>query len=227
MALRFYSYQGIFRLLVYGCFALAAHGYLHAELIWTRQQHSETLPPGAEEAEISFAFKNTGRVPVKITEIHTSCGCTQAKADQTGYAPGAEGRVTVTFQARGSLGPQSANLAVTTDETDREPYLLSLNLTFNDWVTLTPRLLRWAQGGPSAVQRVRIEPAPGVDLALVQASSSHPAFSVRIVPAGPAQPASLEITPRITTEAASGVITLTLRPAGREEITRKLYVQIR
>ncbi len=200
---------------------------LSAELTWRQPVHTETLAPGVDSAEVRFAFKNTGTTTIKISELSSSCGCTTARSDLKSVAPGAEGVVTVNFQARGSLGLRTGTVTVATDEPDREPYPLTLNLTFTDWVSLTPRLVRWTLNTAPTPQRVLIHPPAAASVELLRVSSANPVFAVRLIAAEGTEPAAIEITPRDTTAATRAVITLTLRPAGQTEINRTLYAQIR
>ncbi len=209
--------------------ALAALAPLtaYAELSWTQPVHTQTLAPGIDAAEVRFAFKNTGKDTVKITGLHSSCGCTTARTEPESYAPGAEGVVTVNYVARGSLGLQTGTVTVTTDEPGREPYPLSINLTFTDWVSLTPRLLRWTLQSAPAPQRVQIQIPADVTLELLSVSSDSPAFSARLIAAEGQKPAAIEITPNDTATTARAVLTLTFRPPGQTTISRNVYARIR
>jgi len=51
-----------------------------------------------------FAFKNEGTVPLKVSRVATSCGCTAALVSQKEIAPGKEGRIKVSFDSRGYSG---------------------------------------------------------------------------------------------------------------------------
>ena len=145
-----------------------------AALSWNQPVHTQTLAPGIDAAEVRFAFKNTGKDTVKITGLNSSCGCTTAQTEPKNYAPGTKGVVTVNYHSRGSLGLQTGTVTVTTDEPGREPYPLSLNLTFTDWVSLTPRLLRWTLQSAPAPQRVQIQMPADVALELLSVSTDYP-----------------------------------------------------
>lgn len=198
-----------------------------AELEWTQPVHTQTLAPGIDAAEVRFAFKNTGKDTIKITGLHSSCGCTTAQTGPKQYPPGTDGVVTVNYVSRGSLGLQTGTVTVTTDEPGREPYTLSINLTFTDWVSLTPRLLRWTLQSAPAPQRVQIQIPADVSLELLSVSSDSPAFSASLIAAEGRKPAAVEITPQNTASSARAVITLTVRPPGQIAISRTVYAQIR
>ncbi len=48
---------------------------------------------------IEFEFKNTGEVPVIITSVQASCGCTSTNYSKTPIAPGESTKITAVFNA--------------------------------------------------------------------------------------------------------------------------------
>ena len=48
-----------------------------------------------------FVYKNTGRVPLVIQKIETSCGCTRATFSKKPLAPGATDSIRVTYDGNG------------------------------------------------------------------------------------------------------------------------------
>ncbi len=67
----------------------------------------ETVPgKNAVEARFVFSFTNGLAEPVVIHKIHTSCGCTVAKAARTPWPipPGANGHIDVIMDLRGRFG---------------------------------------------------------------------------------------------------------------------------
>lgn len=61
------------------------------------------LPHGTT-VERAFAFTNTGLAPLQVTEVNASCGCTVAAYPEAPIAPGATERISVVFEADGSMG---------------------------------------------------------------------------------------------------------------------------
>jgi Protein of unknown function (DUF1573) len=54
--------------------------------------------------EHKFSFKNSGNIPLIISGVKPSCGCTVADYSKEPIAPGAEGFVKVTYNAA-NVGP--------------------------------------------------------------------------------------------------------------------------
>lgn len=50
-------------------------------------------------ATYEFTFTNTGEVPLVITSVQASCGCTVAKYTKDPISPGSKGFVTATYNA--------------------------------------------------------------------------------------------------------------------------------
>ncbi|WP_291723571.1 DUF1573 domain-containing protein [Bernardetia sp.] len=57
-----------------------------------------------EKVEHIFKFKNTGDVPLILTAVQPSCGCTASDYTKDPVAPGAEGTISLTFDSKGKPG---------------------------------------------------------------------------------------------------------------------------
>jgi hypothetical protein len=68
-------------------------------------------------ATIEFAFKNPGMIPLIITDVKSSCGCTVPEYSKEPIAPGGEGKIIVTYDAKVS-GYFSKTVTVSTNTTD-------------------------------------------------------------------------------------------------------------
>ncbi|MBL8990738.1 MAG: DUF1573 domain-containing protein [Phycisphaerae bacterium] len=64
-----------------------------------------------------FTFKNKSAKTVKILDVKASCGCTGVTADRT-IEPGANGKITVTFNPAGRNGREIKTVNVTLDDPD-------------------------------------------------------------------------------------------------------------
>jgi hypothetical protein len=60
-----------------------------------------------------FAFTNTGKTPLVITDAIASCGCTKPDWPKTPIAPGANGVIKVTFHSAGKSGLQDKMITIT------------------------------------------------------------------------------------------------------------------
>lgn len=71
-----------------------------------------TLKEG-DKAEHVFEFVNTGKKPITIQNVQTTCGCTSPAWSKEPVAPGKKGQVTVNY--RTSVGPINRQVTVITD----------------------------------------------------------------------------------------------------------------
>jgi hypothetical protein len=66
-----------------------------------------------------FTFKNEGTVPLLISNVQTTCGCTVPEWPRTPIAPGAESEIRATFDSSGKMGKQ--NKVITVNSNASEP----------------------------------------------------------------------------------------------------------
>ena len=59
-----------------------------------------------------FTFTNTGNQPLIITNIQTSCGCTQPEWPRNPIMPGAKGEIKVGFNSAGKSNRQDKKLPI-------------------------------------------------------------------------------------------------------------------
>lgn len=66
-----------------------------------------------------FKFKNEGSVPLLISNVQTTCGCTVPQWPKTPIAPGTESEIKATFNSAGKMGKQ--NKVITIHSNASEP----------------------------------------------------------------------------------------------------------
>jgi hypothetical protein len=59
-----------------------------------------------------FTFTNTGNQPLIITNVQTSCGCTQPEWPRNPIMPGAKGEIKVGFNSAGKSNRQEKKLPI-------------------------------------------------------------------------------------------------------------------
>ena len=65
-----------------------------------------------EVVTCSFHFTNTGKAPLLISEVTTSCGCTVGEYSKEPIAPGKTGIIKATYDSKGHHGFQNRYLTV-------------------------------------------------------------------------------------------------------------------
>lgn len=78
---------------------------------------------GADET-FTFEFKNTGKTPIIVSNVATSCGCTTAQKPEEPVKPGEKGVIVVKYDTK-RIGNFSKDITVTTN-VQEEPIVLQI-----------------------------------------------------------------------------------------------------
>ena len=65
------------------------------------------------EVDIAYKFRNAGKKPLIISNVHASCGCTIPEIPKEPFAPGEEGTIRARFTTQGHLGTNEKAIYVT------------------------------------------------------------------------------------------------------------------
>ncbi|HLP12182.1 MAG TPA: DUF1573 domain-containing protein [Flavobacteriales bacterium] len=71
-----------------------------------------------ESVTHEFAFSNTGKEPLIITNAQGSCGCTVPVWPKEPISPGKTGIIKVTFNSAGKMGAQDKTVTLTSNNKD-------------------------------------------------------------------------------------------------------------
>lgn len=74
-----------------------------------------------------FEFKNTGKTPVIITNVQTSCGCTAAEKPTEPIEPGKSSKIVVNYDTK-RVGPFTKTITVRTNSSET-PVVLTITGT--------------------------------------------------------------------------------------------------
>ena len=83
-----------------------------AAIKFDKEEHDFGSLLQGEVVSYSFHFTNTGNVPLIISEVGSSCGCTVGDYPREPIAPGKKGEIKVTYNSAGHHGFQSRILTV-------------------------------------------------------------------------------------------------------------------
>lgn len=79
--------------------------------------------------EHTFYFKNTGKTPLIIANVQTTCGCTATKWTNQPLAPDAEGSITVQFNTSGKQGIQNKVITIKSNASNQiERVIIKANI---------------------------------------------------------------------------------------------------
>jgi hypothetical protein len=68
-----------------------------------------------EKVTYAFKFKNTGKAPLIINNVSTSCGCTVSSYPKKPIKPGEGASIDISFDSQGKHGFQSKSITVFTN----------------------------------------------------------------------------------------------------------------
>jgi hypothetical protein len=61
----------------------------------------------------TFTFTNAGKVPLVISDVRSTCGCTVAEWPKTPISPGQQGKIPVRFDTKNKTGVQGKPITIT------------------------------------------------------------------------------------------------------------------
>jgi hypothetical protein len=84
-----------------------------AVITFSEYEHNFGKVTEGEKVACIFTFENTGKGPLVISSVTTSCGCTVPKYDKKPIAVGKTGLVEVVFNSSGYDGRQTKTITIT------------------------------------------------------------------------------------------------------------------
>ena len=79
------------------------------------ETHDYGEVPEGPFAECDFAFKNTGKKPIVITDAHGSCGCTVPEWPHEPILPGSKANIHVKYTTNGRQGQINKDIIITSN----------------------------------------------------------------------------------------------------------------
>ncbi|MBF0693525.1 MAG: DUF1573 domain-containing protein [Flavobacterium sp.] len=86
-----------------------------AIMTFDKSEHDFGSISEGENVTYDFAFKNTGKSDLIITDAKGSCGCTVPEYPKDPIKPGASGKIKVSFNSSGRPGQQQKTVTITTN----------------------------------------------------------------------------------------------------------------
>lgn len=179
-----------------------------AQLKWETRNLEFHPSPGETQVVANFPFTNTGAKPVKIKEVHTSCGCTTVKLDKEVYEPGEKGKITAVFDVGGRVGEQKKTIYVATTA-PKEPELV---LTFTAFIPkileIEPIFLNWQAGEELKPKIVNIKVLGDYPVTSLELTSTSPNMTAEVKHENGSRDFQVIVTPKKTDAALSAGIEL-------------------
>ncbi len=86
-----------------------------AEFKFEKETHDFGKIPLTKPVSVNFKFTNIGDMPLIITKVETTCGCTVPTYTKTPLKKGESGVISVTYTPAGSPLPFSKSITVTSN----------------------------------------------------------------------------------------------------------------
>src|SRR3954469_8492551 len=178
-----------------------------AELKW--DQSTLELHPGFgdKDAVGHFKYENTGKTPVRLKSVKTSCGCTVAKTEKEVVGPGEKGEITATFNIGGHVGTQVKTVTVQTDEPS-SPTVLTLKAVIPEGLTLVPTFVYWKVGEEPKPKTIMAKTGKDYAVTKLSAECQNPEFSASVEPADAPGAWKIVVTPKQTQRNVATTITV-------------------
>ncbi|MGI8890319.1 MAG: DUF1573 domain-containing protein [Chthoniobacterales bacterium] len=123
---------------------LALGASAQAALTWEKTE-ADLHPKLSDKTAVAhFKYKNTGDKPIKITQVHPSCGCTTTALAKDEVGPNESGEITATFNIGERTGVQTKTISVMTDSDGAQPTLLKLTATIPELLKVAPTFIYWS-----------------------------------------------------------------------------------
>ncbi|MCE9611013.1 MAG: DUF1573 domain-containing protein [Chthoniobacter sp.] len=177
-----------------------------AQLKWDNPAQQFQRTPADEGIEAFYTFRNVGKLPVTITGLRASCGCTTPHLEKKTYAPGETGTVTARFVFGDRKGPQHKTIEVSTDEEGAPPVVLDLRVLIHDPLSIEPTLVYWKRGEPGEAKTMQLTAEAGQPVRIKNVISSNPRLPAKLVTVKAGESYVVSVKPADTAQKEVGEI---------------------
>ena len=165
-------------------------------LTWEKSSLDFAVGAGSAPLIAEFPFKNESDSVVTITELKSSCGCSEPMVKSKVIPAGGTAVLTVVYTPGDRVGPQSAQLTVITDEKNGSPAVLRLRVNIQPTLSLTPRAVRWVKADGPVPRVITLKQIGEKPVRIVEVKPASDAVSAELKPGGEAGTWALTLTPK-------------------------------
>lgn len=193
---------------LFGLVFLAGLPVAQAQLRWEKTQIDLTPKAGDQEAVANFKYENTGKTPITIKNVKSSCGCTTAALKKNDVAPGEKGEVTATFKIGGRTGVQQKTVTVETDDPSQPSITLMLKATIATPLELKPSFVYWESGEKPTPKTMTAKVGADVTVTKLDVNSSSPDFKTAVTKSEDGKEFVITVTPTDTSKVVNATLTI-------------------
>jgi Protein of unknown function (DUF1573) len=179
-----------------------------AELKWD-QTTIELNPAVTDKQAIGhFKYQNTGKEPVHLKSVKTSCGCTAAQSQKDQVGPGENGEITATFSIGDRTGLQVKTVTVETDDPAHPVTVLTLKANIAQVLELQPNFLYWGAGEEPKPKTVIAKAGKDLPVKNLDVVNANPQFEVKTEKGSGPGEFKISVWPKETKSAAATTLTV-------------------
>ncbi|MDD2706996.1 MAG: DUF1573 domain-containing protein [Verrucomicrobiae bacterium] len=172
----------------------------YGQLKWDCREMDFSPTPLESRIIAHFTFTNSGKKPVAIAAVKSSCGCTSLMGDKKVYQPGERGEITAVFEFGQRVGAQEKTIVVQSDDPVEPTALLKFKVTIPEIIRMAPLFVNWFKGEPAEAKTVTLKVVHSEPVKVVRAKSNNEKMSVRLKTIKEGKEYLLAITPADTTQ---------------------------
>ena len=154
-----------------------------------------------------FVFANTGKTPVVIKSIKTSCGCITATSNKMFYAPGEKGKIQAVYQIGATpLGLVQKEILVETDDPSDSLESLKMRVFLPSSATLDPATLSWTINESPKPKVIKVHITDSKNTAILHVISANPQVTATLKTITPNKEYEISVTPSSTANAMKATL---------------------
>jgi Protein of unknown function (DUF1573) len=201
-------------------------GTAFGQLTWETTKQTFNSKPHDEFVTAKYKFTNTGKAPVEIEKIRTSCGCTTAALQKKEYAPGESGEIETRFTFSGRTGQQHKEIMVQTSDKPSDPTILELNVFIQEIVKVEPQVVLWRVGDKPEPKLIHIDVAKDATVKVLSVNSNNPGLKVKLREIEPGKKYEVEVTPDTAAHEQQATIQINTDYPSNSPETKYAYARI-
>ena len=190
-----------------------------AALDWPQKTVEAKATADTPVVEIKFPFKNTGSIPVDVTQVESSCGCTTVALEKRHYAPGEGGEIVARYTVADHAGVQKKNVLVATGD-GAEPTELTLVVNIPEILRITPAFVTWKHAEAPKAKIVTLEMMQETPIKDISVQASNGAVTAALETLVKGRKYQMVVTPSTTNTNLFSTLSIRCQFGDKERVFR-------
>lgn len=171
-----------------------------------------TVDQGTESVKV-FIYRNKGNQTLRISDVTSTCGCTVAQPEPKVLAPGAMGRLRVSFKSGSFSGPINKSITVRSNDPSVPALALGVRANVRTLFALDEKVVKLGEieRGKGALREVTIKPLTSELFQIQRVMPTHPELRGEVLPAGKNGDRAMHLLVSMDSNRNCGLFTYALR----------------